>query len=277
MITPRPEFMIVTPAIAQMWLTKNVNNRNLRQRKVDAYASAMRAGDWIASGDSIKFDPDENLLDGQHRLAAVVASGVSITVLVVWDVSPEAQAVVDTGARRTSGDTLKLSGYQNWNLLAACARIALDWEEGLYRRSGQTKVRREVTNREILNWAEKNDDALVAVTHASRLRKAIPVPPSVIAFVFMTLARIDEAEAHGFFHDMENMQTHGKGDPLHTLLRRYALAAKARERLDVAQHLFLLFRTWNARRSHEDLHNLRIGNTWTGGGKTRPIAIPLPK
>lgn len=277
MITPRPEFMIVTPRIAQAWLTKNSNNRNLRPRKVDAYAAAMRAGDWIASGDSIKFDPDGNLLDGQHRLAAVVASGVSITVLVVWDVSPEAQAVVDTGARRTSGDTLKLSGYANWNMLAACARIALDWDEGLYRRSGQVKVRREVTNREILNWVEKNDDAHGAVTEATRLRKAIPVPPSVIAFVFMTLARIDATEAHDFFDDIENMQTRGKGDPLHTLLRRYGWATKARERLDVAQHLFLLFRTWNARRSHEVLHNLRIGNTGTGGGKPRPIAIPVPK
>lgn len=69
--------------MAEEWLsTANVKNRKLRVRTVDAFAADMRRGKWHTTHQGIAFDEAGNLLDGQHRLAAIVKSGCTIEILV---------------------------------------------------------------------------------------------------------------------------------------------------------------------------------------------------
>lgn len=73
----------ITPAMAEKWLaTPNTKNRKLRQRTVEAFAADMRRGKWHITHQGIAFDEAGNLLDGQHRLAAIVKSGCTIEMLV---------------------------------------------------------------------------------------------------------------------------------------------------------------------------------------------------
>lgn len=103
---------IITPERAHELLELNHNNRNLAQRFVDRYASDMAAGLWRDVGDPLRFSKDR-LLDGQHRLHAIIKSGVTLEMWVVNDLRDEDITVLDTGKVRVLSDTLRWSGAAN--------------------------------------------------------------------------------------------------------------------------------------------------------------------
>lgn len=106
----KEEWILVTPAIAKQWLTKNTSNRRLRKRTVVRYACDMKAGQWLETHQAIAFSEAGVLLDGQHRLAAVIESGVSQRFLVVTGCSHESQLVVDKVLPRGAADSITLEG-----------------------------------------------------------------------------------------------------------------------------------------------------------------------
>ena len=63
------EFVTVTREMAFTWLdTTDIQNRGVQQQTVHKYARRMNTGKWAVTGETLKFDPDGNLIDGQHRL-----------------------------------------------------------------------------------------------------------------------------------------------------------------------------------------------------------------
>ncbi len=121
----------ITPELAKKWLSQNTHNRNLRERVVNGYAADMRDGNWVEDGQSIKFAKGDvvlldnppihggPLLDGQHRLSAIVTADATIRMLVVSNLPDSTQEVMDTGAKRVLGDVLKLRGEAYAITLAA--------------------------------------------------------------------------------------------------------------------------------------------------------------
>jgi hypothetical protein len=98
----------ITPDQAKRYLSLNNNNRPLRTGLVEQYAREMRDGNWKLTHQGIAFNSDEILLDGQHRLAAIVQSGVAVQMLVARGVISRNQLVMDDHARRSAGDALSL-------------------------------------------------------------------------------------------------------------------------------------------------------------------------
>jgi hypothetical protein len=90
--------MLVTPAIAEAWLASNYReNRKLRPPRIEEYALAMRNGEWKLTSQGIAISEDGELLDGQHRLNAVVQSGCSVWMWVFFGVASSAYLVIDNG------------------------------------------------------------------------------------------------------------------------------------------------------------------------------------
>lgn len=73
----------VTPEIATEWLAKNNDNRAINNSRVNLYSSAMRDGHWVENGQPIIISTDGYLIDGQHRLTALIRAGVSLDMLLV--------------------------------------------------------------------------------------------------------------------------------------------------------------------------------------------------
>ena len=106
---PTIDIVDLTPAEAEAMLSHNTRNRNVRVNDVAGYARDMLAGDWQFTAEPIKFDTDGVLIDGQHRLLALVAAGkespdIAVKVIVVRNLEPEAQEALDTGISRCPGD-----------------------------------------------------------------------------------------------------------------------------------------------------------------------------
>lgn len=100
----------VTPAQAIQWLGADVNfdNRNLRPSHVAYLCKQMLDGEWKTTHQGIAFASDGRLLDGQHRLAAVVRSKIAVQMQVSRDVDPESFSVLDCGIKRTHYDRVLL-------------------------------------------------------------------------------------------------------------------------------------------------------------------------
>lgn len=114
--------VVVTPEIAKSWLAGNVGNRSVSTPTVDAYARAMRDGRWILSPCPIVRN-GSRLFDGQHRLLAVVQSGMAIEFWVCEGADESVVPAIDRGRPRTVVNILQLHhGVENAKRLAAAAR-----------------------------------------------------------------------------------------------------------------------------------------------------------
>lgn len=112
----------ITPDDAAEWLAKNAINRPVRRSAVIQYAADMAAGDWREADAPITRRADGVLLDGQHRLSAIIASGVTIGAwvhIVSDDVDPMTLRV-DVGKPRSIVDITGVTTRQ-----AATARQLL--------------------------------------------------------------------------------------------------------------------------------------------------------
>jgi len=90
----------ITPKLAAEYLTHNTSNpRRLMDSVVRRYADDMKSGKWQSNGESIVFSKNGELRDGQHRLEAVVLSGVTVQMVVVRGVE-DGTTIYDVGAKR---------------------------------------------------------------------------------------------------------------------------------------------------------------------------------
>lgn len=94
----------VSPDMAKEMLTHSPKNRLLKKRHITRMANDMKDGNFTFSPSPICFDVNGNLIDGHHRLHAVILADKTIKFLVVYDVQPD--AVIDRGITRNVGDAL---------------------------------------------------------------------------------------------------------------------------------------------------------------------------
>ena len=120
----------IGPDEAAALLTTNTGNRKLRKDRVDNYAKVMEAGRWMLTGEAVKVDVTGRLLDGQHRLAAVVKSGATVQLLVCRGLEEETFKVLDSGMTRTIGDAFGTMGKVNGNVIGATVSLVIAYEQG---------------------------------------------------------------------------------------------------------------------------------------------------
>lgn len=122
----------IHPKVALGYLENNqaTNYRPRRPHVVARYAKDMKAGRWQLNGEAIKFN-GRDILDGQHRLAAIVEAGVPIATMVVRGLRPDAVFTMDEGNRRNMADRLRYEGLdRNQSLMAALVSSAFQYEMG---------------------------------------------------------------------------------------------------------------------------------------------------
>lgn len=266
---PTAAFVHVTPEIAARWLRQNTRNRTIRQHLVDRFTRDMQAGEWHLDGAPIRFAPDGTLLDGQHRLTAIVSTGITVPILVVRGIDPSAQAVMDTGAARTAADALSIDGRENASTLAATAALAIRAETDRLDTTGQKGI---VSHSEILRWIDENPHAPAACEFARKYSRKTDATPSLVAYTYLILSRIDAGDAARFWVDAAEKVGLSAGDPVIALTNRFAEARRNRQSLTKREALSAIYRAWNYRRAGKPLHLVKIRST-SGG----IIPIPEPK
>ena len=268
--TPRIELVNVTPDLARFWLTQNRSNRGIRRPVWKAYARDMEAGAWKLTAETIKLSPTGTLLDGQHRLTAVTESGATVPMFVAYNVDEDAQAAMDSGAKRTASDALGLNGISNAAIVAAAARIALGVAF-----APESIGRYTATHSEVLDWVDDHPAVHDAAAFVSNIGNRIKgCRPSMAAYTLVTLGEIDAEQAYNFWQAVADQAGDYPGDPVVALARRFSEAYREREQLSHYAQLSMIYRAWNNRRGNKQMRIVRVNSPGAAGGL---IPAPVPR
>lgn len=126
----RSQWMDITPQMAAHWLENNFRNRPVKEDVVIAYARDMSIGDWVSTHQGIAFNDRDELIDGQHRLLAIIRSGMTIRMMVTFGLPSIIRGremttmdAVDRGATRSVADQLTIQhGMKNAGIIASTSR-----------------------------------------------------------------------------------------------------------------------------------------------------------
>ena len=121
----KPEFKVMqmTPEKAKnILISKYRNNRNLKANNLKKLVTAIENGEWKITNNGLAFDEQGNLIDRQHRLAAIVQTGKTLPILVCSKMDPRIFDCVDTGAARTAGDGIDILGSSHGKYIAAAIK-----------------------------------------------------------------------------------------------------------------------------------------------------------
>lgn len=259
---PAPaEIMEITPAIAESWLVKNTNNRPISESVVMRYARDMTDGAWLLSGESIKFTDDDRLLDGQHRLLAVVRSGVTIQSYVIRGVTPAAFVTMDSGHKRRASDALAMLGYPCAKDLAATATMLLRYATiGTF---GYRGNQGHPSPTQIVQYVETHPGIVESVKTTSNGNYRIPgLRGSVHGSLHYLFTLVDPDDCEAFFRAIKSGANLHERSPLFHLRNRLTANAIDSRKLPVVDVAALTIKAWNAWREGRDLQML----VWRPGG-----------
>jgi hypothetical protein len=114
----------ISPELAALYLRSNTKNRYVRQSHVKWLAESMKIGQWKLTHQGICFDSDGAMVDGQHRLLAIIESGQAVQMLVSRGSSSEGFDACDLGIVRSLADVthLEKKKVEVLNLLSCIGR-----------------------------------------------------------------------------------------------------------------------------------------------------------
>ncbi|MFR9757451.1 hypothetical protein [Streptomyces sp. TR06-5] len=238
----------VSPQLATEWLTRNTSNRPLSKGTVQQLAGRIERGEWQLTHQGIAFDENDVLIDGQHRLAAIVKAGITVPLAVTHGVPRTAFTVMDTGRKRTGRDALALAGEANSTHLAAALRgLHLYLHAPNSSWSGATAV---TSNDQLLDLLGKHPAIREALHRGIALNRAcrITVTAATIGWYVTTKERPDVDQS--LWED--GVVTGARlepGDPRLTLrntMLGLAAGRTHRRRDDSREHLLYYLKAWNA-------------------------------
>jgi len=253
---PYARFEIWTPDAAKQALEANTKNRKLYDMTVSLYAREMKNGNWSANGESIKFDASGRLVDGQHRLNAIVRSNTNQSICTVRNLPPEDSTftTIDSGMKRTTASVLAMDGVSSSPAVASI--ILFDYKvknkimrSTKYVLSTQAIVQIYRNNPERWNLIREYADSV-----CSFLRR-----PPYGAFAELALSKCEQS--FQLWHDsLRNGTGLDAGHPILSL-RNYLINRNAEKATNNEQIRLLQFNAcvsaWNAWRENRKLNTVR--------------------
>jgi len=235
---------LITPAIAEAYLDRNEKNRNVSIISVRKYANDMAIGAWKENTyEFIKIGKSGRVLDGQHRLLAIVMANVPVVMHVAFDVDESVFDVLDTGKYRSAGDVFTIEGVKNAKTLSGIMIIYKSLLDNKKTRDGN----RRPTNAELLA-IYRNDvifwDGVTTKARAWYMAFSGVLSPSTIGGFYALFTHYRDDVAHKF---MDQLCT-GKEITNNTLyLLRNKLIADKVSNLKMKQSYrnALIIKAWN--------------------------------
>lgn len=217
----------ITPEIAAEYLTHNRDdgkhkNRRLRLHKIAMYADDMKSGRWQLTPQGIAFYENGDFADGHHRLEAIVKSGVTVAMLVTYDV-PNDSTLFDRGMARSTTDVFEMGGRKgpaySTNSIAAVRFMFL------------ISGKKDTSEGAIMEFIEDNADKLSIAVNLSRRGKGkseggfnVTAKSCVVAAMFCALyCGIQEEVLNRFISVVNSGFTNGNEERAAIVLRNYMI------------------------------------------------------
>lgn len=245
----------ITPKKAAEMLTLNTKNRPCSMRWAEQLAEAIRRGEWKLNGDTIKLNGTV-LVDGQHRLHAIVKAGLSVQSYVIRGVESDAFDTIDQGRRRTSSDMLARSGEKYYCELSAACRFLHYYGLGIVPRGIGGGA--AVTPTQIQKVLDKNPLLRGSIDFLIPHKKSLLISVGLAAALHYLCASRDAATAESFFTQLGTGENINRQHPVYVLRERLRRNQTDQAKLSNTVLAAFVIKAWNATRANSKLHNLRL-------------------
>lgn len=248
----------MSPKMAMDLLSRNDHNRPISKLYVAQLVETINRGDWRANAETIKVAKNGSLLDGQHRLQAIVNSGKTVPVLLAEGVDDDVFDTIDTGKRRSAADTLGVMGISEYAAKAAAVRLILILSED------NPTFRENYSNHQIREWVEAFGTDLEPFMPLARKTYGTQLvdKSTVVGLSYFMAQKTNMREIEQFWERVADGAGLAKGHPILALRKRLMeqrMAGKAK--LPRQTVIALIIKAWNKTRKNNML-NPRAGLQW---------------
>jgi len=265
--------VIVTPSLAVEYLSNQIKNRPLSALRVDKYAKDITNDRWMVTHQGLAFDYDGRLIDGQHRLNAIIKANKPVKMIASFNVDPSTFIVFDTGGNRKPSDIIALEGYASRVARMASASIVycINYELGFAPSKGLPKSIGNA-NVAVINYFKNNIGIMASAEYiAGYPRRDTLVPDSVSCFIHYQIQK-KYSERNDIANDFIRQLLTGDNLPAESViaeLRRQLMASRmGNHKLMlsiIVARTIIAFNYWNSgielRDFRQALMKARAGNT----------------
>lgn len=217
----------------------------------------MSAGVWKMNGDTIRFNGNGDLIDGQHRLNACVQAAQPFDTYVVRGLEHDSFDTIDQGKKRTIGDVLARQGHKHYTALASSLRWLWMYQKGFGKAGNHGEQRPD----EAMAILERNPGLHDAVDFASQLRRHKKlIHPGLLGFLVYETSRKDKDKAEAFWTQVINAEGLKKGSPAYMLHSRLVDNLGSVAKLHAETIAALSIKAWNLHQSGKSCGVLKIGD-----------------
>ena len=203
-LEPPPEFRTELrwfgPDDADRILTESHYQRKHSPATVSKYARDMRAGKWEFNGAPIRYNGQDQghseLLDGQHRLRAVIEANMVMPFLVIVGIEKSSIRTMDDGKGRTLGNKFYIDGEKAPDVLASMIQTL-----ALYRATGKF-VGPSFTSSEYYDVLQREGEAARPLAKEYKCKMPRNLKPGLIATLHLLFAEKNPELAARFCGDV---------------------------------------------------------------------------
>jgi hypothetical protein len=247
---------LITPTRAKQLLEANIKNRLVKSKRVDMYANDIVNGRWKEhTGESIKISETGLILDGQHRLHAIIQANKAIVMLVISGLEDSVFDVIDTGSSRNASDAFKISDIKHGNTIPSIIAMYNLLEEG---KKAKVGVNQKATNAMLIEQYYCDEDFwqnIAKESHQMYQTFAKILAPSFIGGFYAHFYKINSENAELFMKQLTTgMDVTNKTI---SLLRNRLMQDKMSVRkINPTVKMALIIKTWNCFVKGETLKTL---------------------
>lgn len=235
---------LVGPVLATLLLERNTGNRPVvlagSTRCVQAYAEAMKRGEWRLNGEPVIISSTGELNDGQHRLNAIIQAGAHVQMLLTFGVERDSRHTVDQGVARTPGHILSMFGEKSANQLATALQFVWALDNFL------TLNARPSTD-QLLHTLERNPRVRDAIRDASHLAGEFRLSVGYIAGAHYRCQEHDRYQADRFLEALTTgVNIQNMNSPVARLRRMFTEHCAKRQRKTAIEQAANYIKAYNS-------------------------------
>lgn len=228
---------------AEVLWAVNEENRNLSPACLADICRDIRNKAYRLNGETVVVSSGGLLNDGQHRVRAVIETGIPIRTFMVFGVDRDSRRTLDTGRARTTGNFISMEGGKHANRASQVAFWLLMHRLGLFEQNGTQKG--IPTKSEVIAYWFQNAETIEEAINVVRIKNALEMRSSgPLATAFVLISRVNPNGAREFFSKLCEGGGYEIGSPIHRLRSRIIEMQGAR--LRPGQKIGLIIRGWNA-------------------------------
>lgn len=244
---------------AKLALTRNKSNRPLNQDNVTFICSEMKQKKWMFTGESIIFGKNGDLMNGQHRLEAIIITGIEQDFLTVRGVNNDAFKCIDTGKMRSAGDVLSIMNVINPHSFASIARFIISFNRGGYEKAAGKMSNRKlkITNHEIADFVTKRLTSMTESREYGFVPENSLVAGNLLSALHYIFKQINYDAACDFCKKLADGKELEKNDPVFVLRAELLQSIRSNRPMTRLEEIGLICKAWNFYRQNKKINVIK--------------------